>query len=269
MEEILLSELRDKVAALCCSVAEAIRYAPFTVTEKTRPENIVTSSDIKSQRMLVRGLGEIIPGSTFFCEEEGICDRGGEYVWIIDPIDGTTNFARGIEDCAISVGLLHRGEIIVGVVKSICREDCFTAVKGKGAELNGKPIRVSDRGFESGILCTAMSLYKKEFAKICSDIIFEAYSECNDVRRFGSAAMELCYLASGRCELYFEIRVFPWDCAAGILILEEAGGMARGLQDKPVDFSGPTVLIGANSEENYRKLADIVNKHLHYTPYED
>ena len=269
MKQEFFNEIREKVIQITEEVACAIRNAPFETIEKGDVKNIVTTNDIKSQHMLVERLSELIPGSKFFCEEEGLQATEGEYIWVIDPIDGTTNYSRGIKDSAISVALLYQGDLAVGVVRSIFTDDCFTAVKGMGAELNGKPIKVSDRGFESGILCTAMSLYKKEFAKICSDIIFEAYTECNDVRRFGSAAMELCYLASGRCELYFEIRVFPWDCAAGILILEEAGGMARGLQDKPIDFSGPTVLIGANSEENYRKLADIVNRHLHYTPYED
>ena len=269
MKENFLNNIRDGVVDLCGSVAEEIKDMPFTVTEKSQAVNIVTSSDITSQHMLVEGLSKLMPGSGFFCEEEGLQDTESEYIWVIDPIDGTTNFSRGINDCAISVALLHRGQVVVGVVKSIFTDECFSAVRGEGAFLNGKSIRVSDRGFESGILCTAMSLYKKEHARVCSDIIFEAYMESNDVRRFGSCAMELCYMAAGRCELYFEIRVFPWDYAAGLLILTEAGGVARGLRDEEVDFKRPTVLVGANNEENYSKLSKIVNKHLHYTPYED
>ena len=269
MKENFLLNLRDEVAALCCRVAEKIKDMPFTVTEKSQAVNIVTSSDITSQHMLVEGLSRLLPGSGFFCEEEGLQDTESEYIWVIDPIDGTTNFSRGIKDSAISVALLHRGQVVLGVVKTIFDEDCFSAVRGEGAYLNGRPIRVSERGFEAGILCTAMSLYKKEHARVCSDIIFEAYMESNDVRRFGSCAMELCYMAAGRCELYFEIRVFPWDYAAGLLILREAGGVARGLKDEEVDFKRPTVLVGANNEENYKKLSKIVNKHLHSTPYED
>ena len=269
MKENFLLNLRDEVAALCCRVAEKIKDMPFTVTEKSQAVNIVTSSDITSQHMLVEGLSRLLPGSGFFCEEEGLQDTESEYIWVIDPIDGTTNFSRGIKDSAISVALLHRGQVVLGVVKTIFDEDCFSAVLGEGAYLNGRPIRVSERSFEAGILCTAMSLYKKEHARVCSDIIFEAYMESNDVRRFGSCAMELCYMAAGRCELYFEIRVFPWDYAAGLLILREAGGVARGLKDQEVDFKRPTVLVGANNEENYRRLSKIVNKHLHSTPYED
>ena len=114
-----------------------------------------------------------------------------------------------------------------------------------------------------------MSLYKKEHARVCSDIIYEAYMQCNDIRRFGGCAKELCYIAAGRCELYFEIRVFPWDFAAASLVLTEAGGVLRGLNDEKPSMTGPTVLIAANNQKNYRILADIVNKHLPKTPYED
>jgi myo-inositol-1(or 4)-monophosphatase len=250
-------------------VAEEIRYAPFETEEKGDVGNIVTTNDIKSQRLLVERLSRLIPESGFFCEEEGLSDTDREFIWVIDPIDGTANYSRGIGDCAISVALLHKGEPAVGVVRSIFGEEVFSAVKGLGARLCDKPIKVSGRDFSRGILCTAMSLYKKDHAKVCSDIIYEAYMECNDVRRFGSAAMELCYIAAGRCELYFEIRVFPWDYAAGLLILREAGGVAKGLSDKELKFTSPTVLVGANNPENYEKLSKIVNKYLHTTPYED
>ena len=269
MNDLFLLDIKNKVVALTTAVAHAIKDKPFTVTDKNGPENIVTSSDITSQRMLVEGLTEILPSSSFFCEEEGLADMDNEYVWVIDPIDGTTNYSRGIDDCAISVALLYKGTPIVGVVKSIFREDCYSAIAGMGAWLNDKAIKVSNRSFNNGLLCTAMSLYKKDHAKVCSDIIYETYMQCNDIRRFGSCAMELCYIAAGKCDLYFEIRVFPWDCAAGLLILNEAGGIAKGLKDATLDLKKPSVVICANSEENYRKLADIVNKHLHSTPYEN
>ena len=263
-----LQKMLDDVITLVGRVASTIKDKSFTVTEKHRPENIVTSSDITSQRMLIEGLRGILPSCGFFCEEEGVCSDG-EYVWVIDPIDGTANYSRGIDDCAISVALLHRGRVVLGVVRSIFREECYSALLGGGAWLNGQPIRVSARRFEEGMLCTAMSLYKKEHAKACSDIIYEAYMQCNDIRRFGSCAMELCYMAAGRCELYFEIRVFPWDYAAALLILTEAGGIARELADRELDFKGPTVMIGANSRESYDRLAEIVNRHIISTPYED
>ena len=264
---LLLTE--KKVIDAVQSAAGLIRNTSFRITEKDESVNIVTTSDIKSQRYLTEKLCKLIPESGFYCEEEDLSDTESEYIWVIDPIDGTANYARGIADCAISVALIHRGKAILGVVCNIFTGDVFSAVRGGGSRLNGKAISVSDNSFKNGILCTAMSLYKKEYARICSDIIYDAYMECNDVRRFGSCALELCYLAAGRCELYFEIRVFPWDYAAGYLILEEAGGILRGLADKELDFKRPTVLVGANNKENYGKLSGIVNSYLHNTPYKD
>ena len=109
----------------------------------------------------------------------------------------------------------------------------------------------------------------EEFAKNNNIIILDTYMQCNDVRRFGTCALELCYLAAGRCDLYFEIRVFPWDYAAGYLILREAGGVLRGLRGEELDFRKVTLLVGANNEENYEKLDAIVNSHIKSLPYEE
>lgn len=269
MENQFLLEMLNRVVELTGAVVDVIKDKPFSVTEKNEAVDIVTSNDIASQKLLIDGLSKILPNSGFFCEEEGVRSENCEYMWVIDPIDGTANYSRGIGDCAISVALLHNDSAVLGVVRSIFGDECYSAALGVGAWLNGEPIRVSKRSFKEGLLCTAMSLYKKDFAKTCSDIILDAYMRCNDIRRFGSAAMELCYLAAGRCELYFEIRVFPWDYAAGFLVLTEAGGIAKGLGNQELDFTKPTVIVGANSLENYKKLAEIVNKHMHFLPYED
>lgn len=264
-----LTSLLDKVIQIVGEVASIIKDAPFSTEEKTEATNIVTTNDLLSQKYLMEKLSVILPGSGFYCEEEGVCDCDKEYVWIIDPIDGTTNYSRGIADCGISVALLHNKKAVLGVVRSIFNNDVYYAIRGKGAYYNGKPICVSQNPFNRSILCTAMSLYKKEHAKVCDNIIYETYMQCNDVRRFGSCAMELCYIATGRCELYFEIRVFPWDYAAGYLILSEAGGIVRGLGDEELTFDRPSVVVGANTKENYGKLTQIINKHLKNTPYQE
>ena len=264
-----LEALKDSVIEIVRSVANAVKNAAFTVTEKDEAINIVTSSDLLAQRLLMEALASLVPESGFYCEEEDVRQTDRDYVWIIDPIDGTANYSRHIADCAISVALVYRKKAVLGVVCSIFNEDVYAATLGGGATLNGKPISVSKNNFKSSILCTAMSVYKKQHAKVCADVIFETYMECNDVRRFGTCALELCYIAAGRCDLYFEIRVFPWDYAAGYLILTEAGGVLYGLKDSTPDFSCPTVLVGANNMENYQRLAKIVNKHIQTTPYED
>ena len=120
--------------------------------------------------------------------------------------------------------------------------------------MNGSKLSVSDRVFENGLLCTAMSLYNKQYAKVCSDIIYEAYMQCNDVRRFGACALELCYMAAGTCDLYFEYRVLPWDYSAAYLILQEAGGVLVGRGGETLGCDVPTMLIGANTQKNLEKL---------------
>lgn len=241
----------------------------FAIEQKGSVENIVTSSDLAVQEFLCRELAEILPGSGFICEEEGVNDPDKEYVWVIDPIDGTANYARGIDACAISVGLKHGDETVLAVIYSPAREEMYWAEKGKGAFCNGKPIHVSSRDFKDSILCTAMSTYRKEYADVCSDIIMEAFHQCNDVRRFGAASIEFCFLASGLCELYFEMRLQPWDYAAGMLILTEAGGSVSSLDGGPLRFDGPDLVCAGNNASNQKKMLSIIQKHLPSIPYTD
>ena len=263
-----LLRLEGELISILGRAAALIKDAPFEIDEKDGPVNIVTSNDVACQQFLYKELSALLPDSGFL-GEEGLCDRDHSYVWVIDPIDGTANYSRGIADCAISVALVNKGQAVLGAVYSIFTGEVFSATRGGGARCNGKPIKVSGRDFSGGILCTAMSVYNKKLARVCGDIIYEAYMECNDVRRFGTCALELCYIAAGRCDLYFEIRVFPWDYAAGYLILEEAGGVLKALAGAEPDFSGPTVLVGANNEESYRKLDGIVSAHIKTLPYKE
>ena len=114
-----------------------------------------------------------------------------------------------------------------------------------------------------------MSLYNKNLAKTCSEIIYDVYMQANDVRRFGTSAMEICYLAAGLVELFFEIRVFPWDYAGAYAILQEAGGVLYGLNKQELTFDGPTPLIGANNLENFEKLNSIISKYIKEVPYSE
>ena len=262
-------ELEKAVIAVTAQAAALVRQTDFQIHQKADVVDIVTSSDLLVQHFLQEKLAALLPGSGFYCEEENVRDLTREYVWVIDPIDGTANYARGIDNCVISVALVHHGNAVVGVVRNIFKEDVYAATIGTGARKNGRQIHVSERPFEDGLFCTAMSLYRKEFAPVCNDIIFDTYMKCNDVRRFGSCAVELCYLAEGKCELYFELRVFPWDYAAALLILQEAGGVLHGFADEKLEFNKPTVLVGANNVENYRVLANIVRNHLTSVPYEE
>lgn len=240
----------------------------FSITEKDSPVNIVTSADTAVQAYLQKHLTAILPGSAFLGEEEPNKKQSCEFLWVVDPIDGTTNFARGISDCAISVALLKNGEAVLGVVYSPRSKELFTAQKGKGARLNGKPISVSKKSFSQSLFCTAFSLYQKEYGNACISLLSDVYGECNDFRRFGACSMELCYLAAGRCDLYFEVRLFPWDYAAGILILREAGGFASALGGSEIPYDSISPIIAANTRENFEHLKEKVSQYIPEITYD-
>lgn len=258
----------QKVVDIVKEAADLVRDVTFDVNEKSGCVNIVTSSDLLVQHYLHEKLKEAFPEAGFYCEEEDLQEEDKAFVWVIDPIDGTMNYARQIPESAISVALLKNNEPVLGVVCNIFTGDMYTAIAGEGAQKNGKPIYASDRAFCDGLFCTAMSTYRKEMAAVCNEIIMDAYMQCNDVRRFGAAALELCYLAEGRCELYFEIRIFPWDYAAAGLILKEAGGRISGYNGTNIPYNRPSTIIGANSMENHKKLCEIVWKYLEKDPEE-
>lgn len=232
------------------------------VSQKDGYANIVTSSDIAVQEFLKEKLVEICPGSGFLCEEDDKYDIRSEHTWIIDPIDGTANYARGIRECAICVGLRHKESMEMAVVFIPRTNEMFHAVRGHGAYLNERPIRVSDRPFANAVMFTALAVYHKEYAQVCSEIIVDTFMQCNDVRRFGAAAPELCYLAMGRGELYFEYILSPWDYAAASLILEEAGGCLCNLEGRELVHTQPSGVLAANNMENLERLVKIVKKRL-------
>ncbi len=239
------------------------------IKEKGSSSNIVTSADIAVQEYLCRELHTLLPEAGFYCEEENLKDTESEYIWVIDPIDGTMNFSRGISDSCISVGLIKDKKPVLGVVFIPSRDELFKAEIGNGAYLNGKPIHVSKRPYNEALLCTATSTYRKEYAKTCFDIIENVFYEINDFRRFGSCAAELCYLACGKCELYFEFSIQPWDYAGGYAILKEAGGVLTDLHNKDLTFDQPVLLIGANTMENHKRLSDTISKFVSEKPYVD
>lgn len=257
----------DSVIDIVKSASSLMMTREFAIKQKDGVANIVTSSDIAVQKFLIGELSGLLPGCGFVCEEEGVLDPDKEFVWVIDPIDGTTNYARGIDHCAISVGLKHGDDIELGVVYSPSRGELYSAVKGQGAFCNGKPIHVSDRPFEAGIFCSALSVYHKEYAEACSDVILETFSQCNDVRRFGAASVEICFLARGLCELYFEMSLMPWDHSAGLIILREAGGVISNLSGNTPSFSHPDLVCAANSPESHARLLSILRKHIPVMPY--
>ena len=217
--------------------------------------NIVTEYDKNTQEVLRKELLNLMPQATFIGEEEdihdSILDKG--YTFIVDPIDGTTNFARGLSLSAISVGLLKDGKPYMGICYNPYQKEMFMAQKGKGAFLNNQPIKVSDREIQNGLVILGSGFYYDELRNKTLNTICDFIKVANDFRRLGSAVIDLCSIASGRAEVFFELRLQPWDFAAGLLIVEEAGGKVTTIEGNEVKFDKPSSILASNNKENYLK----------------
>lgn len=242
--------------------ASKLMKEDITIEQKGNESNFVTSADVNVQNYLEERLLKLIPGSEFLGEEEKKQNITGKYIWVVDPIDGTANFIRGLGASAIAVALMKEGKPYLGVIYDPYKDEMFYAQCGKGAFLNGKPIHISDRDFKHATICTAASLYDKDLAKPCFEILQKVYYQADDFRRFGAAAPELAYLAAGRIELFFEMRLFPWDMAAGIAIIQEAGGIVEILHEEGIPLNRPAGIIAANNQENFEKLRKIVYEEI-------
>lgn len=208
--------------------------------------NPVTEVDLESQRLIRETLLTYNPGHDFLGEEGSPRTSGSEFVWIVDPLDGTKNFAHGYPHFCVSIGLQFQDRMVVGVVHDPMRGETFTSWRGGGAFVDGRPIQVSATDtLERALLVTGFAQ-----ATGADYEVFRRFDEASEgVRRDGSAALNLCYLACGRLDGYYQRNLWPWDIAAGTLLVEEAGGMVT-------DYAG-----GRMHLEGRQLLAS--NVHLH------
>jgi myo-inositol-1(or 4)-monophosphatase len=190
--------------------------------------------------MIVERLSKLLPEAGFIAEEGSTRNEQARYVWVIDPLDGTTNFIHGVPAFSISIALLDKHVPVVGIVHEVNLNECFYATKGSGAFCNGEPIGVSSiNNLSEALLATGFPYHNFTKMDCYIAILKEFMAECHGVRRLGSAALDLAYVAMGRFEGFFEYGLKPWDVAAGILIVNEAGG-------KVTDFSaGDNALFGS------------------------
>ena len=217
------------------------------IKDKAGKANFVTRYDCKIQEMLQMKLAQILPAAEFFGEEEDCqIDRNAEYIFVVDPIDGTTNFIKDYHMSCISIGLLRNGKRYLGVVHNPCLDETFYAISGEGAYMNGNTIHVSDDSLENSIVLFGSSPYNTELAKASFELAYEYFQKCLDIRRSGSAALDLCAIASGRAEIYFELILFPWDFAAGALIVEEAGGVVTTVEGGELPCLEKSSLLARN-----------------------
>lgn len=219
-------------------------------------KNLVTEADKASENLIVKAIKKNFPNHCVLSEEGGDCGlKPSPYRWIIDPIDGTTNFAHSFPFFAISIGLEIEGELSVGVIYAPMLKELFSAAKGEGAFLNGKKINVSTTpSIDKALLTTGFNS-----DRITSNIpIFQKIlPEVRGIRRAGSAAMDLAYIAAGRLDGYWELALYPWDIAAGILLIQEAGGKVTSIDGgKMVFHEGKTINMLATNKKIHRELQD-------------
>lgn len=229
---------------------------------KSGKRDVVTDYDRRVQELLIGHLREAVPDACFFCEEMEERDRlDAEHLFIIDPIDGTMNFVHGFHHSCISVAYAECGAVCAGAVYNPYVDEMFTALRGSGARMNGRPIAVTDAALSESVVCFGSAPYNPELSDRTFSLARTAFDASLDVRREGSAALDLCTVAAGRAGLYFELRVSLWDYAAGMLIVKEAGGHCATIEGDRLPFDGSRTTIAAGSSANveaFLKLASAV-----------
>ena len=231
--------------------SELMLHADSILAErKTDRRDVVTEYDRRVQALLIERLDEAVPGARFFCEEnDRHDDLGAEHLFIIDPIDGTMNFVHGFHHSCVSVAYMSRGALLAGAIRNPYMKEQFTALRGEGAFLNGQRLHVSEARLCDTLVVCGTAPYENSSPEKTFRLMEKAYRASLDVRRQGSAALDLCSVAAGRAGVYFEMALSLWDYAAGVLIVEEAGGVCTRLDGTPLPFdaSRPSVLAGGRT----------------------
>ncbi len=233
----------------------------FSVSKKGRFD-LVTEADLAIEELVISRILERFPGHSILAEETGLRQiQAGtpRFRWIVDPLDGTTNFAHRYPFFCVSIALEVDGRLVLGVVYDPMAEDLFSALKGDGAQLNGEPIRVtSEAALSESLLCTGFASHRQQVLhnlQLFQDFILSSQA----VRRTGSAALDLCYVAAGRLEGFWELSLHPWDVAAGALIVEEAGGRVSRLDGSLLQLERPDI-VASNGGIHDQMLQTIENR---------
>jgi myo-inositol-1(or 4)-monophosphatase len=223
--------------------------------------DFVTRVDREAEAVISRILLKEFPRHQILAEESGYSSRKNKYLWVIDPLDGTTNFIQGIPHFAISLALLANGKVILGLIYDPLSEERFHAIKGQGAFLNNRPMAVSrKKTLRSAFGATGFPFKAPQFLEAYTSTFRDLLSRCQDMRRCGSAALDLAYTACGRYDFFWEAHLLPWDFMAGKLIVEEAGGMASDFQGRELRVRTGSVL--AANKALYQKILKIISSNF-------
>ena len=258
-----LKQITHDVIAVAKEVREfiATESAVFNkdAIEHKGLNDLVSYVDKESETRLIKGLKKVLPEAGVMAEEGIGNDLSKEYCWVIDPLDGTTNFTHGLPVFAISIALVKGKEILVGVVLEVNRNECFYAWKDGGAWCNEKPIHVSPIAkLGDSLLATGFPYYEFEKLPKYLEILKEFMKVTHGLRRMGAAAVDLCYVACGRFEGFFEYNLKPWDIMAGILIVREAGGVVTDFSGNEPDYSGSETIAACAM---HKEMQEVIEQH--------
>jgi len=251
-----LNSANINVLVKTCRKAAKVLIRDFGEIEKLQvsvkgPGDFVSSSDKNVEKIIIEELGKARPNYSILSEEIGSINKDSEFKWIIDPIDGTANFLHGVPHFAISIGLEKNNEIICGIIYDPIKDEMFTAEKGSGSYLNNQRIRVSNRSrLKDCIIFTGGPTQDLKDKEIAIDE-YKKISATVDIplRKMGSAALDMAYVAAGRCDGFWQRNLKHWDIAAGIILIKEAGGIVKDFKGKD-DYIENKTLLATNSRIN-------------------
>ena len=239
----------------------------LTITSK-RNNDFVSEVDRKAEEAIIDILRQSYPEYGILAEESGVQGEDAEFQWIIDPLDGTTNYLHGFPQFAVSIALKQKDRIIAGVIYDPVAQELFTASKGDGAQLNGKKIRVSGKvGLKGSLLSTGFPYHDQSYLDTYMKTMTQLMAPAAGIRRPGSAALDLAWLAAGRTDGFWEFNLSAWDIAAGILIVREAGGLVTDFQGE--DDCLKTGDIIAASPKVFPEMMKIISGSVKGSAYEE
>jgi myo-inositol-1(or 4)-monophosphatase len=251
----------DDIIQISKEAGELIRNAfgkSHSVEFKTNELNLVTETDKSSEKLITDFIKMKYPSHGILAEEGSDLNKSAEYLWVVDPLDGTTNFAHGLPIFAVSIGVQKNGETIAGVVYDVMRDVIYSAEKGSGGFENGKRISVSkNENLGYSVLVTGFPYDIKENPDKAFERFIAFLKHARAIRRLGSAAIDFCYVANGVFDGFWEVSLHPWDLCAGKLIVEEAGGIVTDFEGNDIDIHSKRIL--ATNKFVHQKMIEVMN----------
>ncbi|MEI6574733.1 MAG: inositol monophosphatase family protein [Bacteroidota bacterium] len=265
--ELICKEVESLVRQAGQFIQEAASQFRSGDIETKSENNFVSWVDKGAEQMLVEGLRKILPGSGFIVEESTTTEEILEYTWIIDPLDGTTNFIHAVPIYCVSVGLMHKNVMVLGIILEVNSEECFYAWEGGGAWMNGKAIQVTKtETVKDSLLATGFPYYDYGRLEPFIELLRYTMQNTHGIRRLGSAAADLAWVACGRFDGFYEYGLSPWDVAAGIVIIREAGGVLSDFEGKDNYLFGKEII--ATNPRIFKEFLEVVKTTLPHLDHE-